>query len=375
MCSIYIHIPFCKKACYYCDFHFSTSLKQANAMVQAICKEIYLRKDFLKNKKISTIYFGGGTPSLLNYGQMENILNTLQKYFSYSKSLEITLEANPDDLSLEKIKEYKILGINRLSIGVQSFFQEDLQEMNRTHTAFQAHKATEYSKKYFENITIDLIYGFPKMSEKRWRANLQKTFDFEIPHLSCYALTVEEKTPLFSMIKKKKYPFVSEEIAFKHFEILVEETQKKGFIHYEISNFAKPNFFSKHNKTYWNGNFYLGIGPSAHSFDGKKRFWNIANNQKYIKAIQENKVPLSEEKLSKNDLYNELIMLGLRTKEGVSLGIVKEKFGRKYYDYLLEQIPLFLAQKKLITKNNFLKTTQKGKFLIDGIAADLFFVT
>ena len=374
MSGIYIHVPFCKRACHYCNFHFSTSLGHIQAMVHAICKELYLQRGFLKGQNIRTIYFGGGTPSLLDTNQIALIFHTLQKYFTLEKDTEITLEANPDDLSPEKIQQFYALGINRLSIGVQSFFDEDLRKINRTHTALQAHNAIAHSQKYFENITVDLMYGLPEMSCERWRTNLRKAFDFQVPHLSCYALTVEEKTALAHMIQKKKYPSLNEEKAFEHFQILMKESAEKGFVHYEISNFAKHNFFSKHNRAYWRGNFYLGVGPSAHSFDGRKRYWNVASNPEYIKALKDDRLVFTEETLRTHDLYNEYIMLGLRTREGVDLNLIKKRFGKMYYKYLTQRAAHFLENETLKIQNQFLCATNKGKFLVDGIAADLFFI-
>ncbi|WP_196885499.1 radical SAM family heme chaperone HemW [Aureivirga sp. CE67] len=375
MAGIYIHIPFCKQACYYCDFHFSTSLKYKERMVNAICAEIELRKETLEKETIETIYFGGGTPSLLSIAEIKQILNTIYTNFSVVENPEITLEANPDDLSTEKLMDLSKTPINRLSIGIQSFFEEDLQFMNRAHSAIEARKCIEEAQKVgFENITIDLIYGVPNMEEAKWRKNLEIAFDLNIPHISSYALTVEEKTVLDSFIKKGRVKPLDENLAFKHFQILVKETKKNGFVHYEISNFGKPDFFSKHNTSYWQGKKYLGVGPSAHSFDGKNRAWNLANNMLYMKEIEEKKLPLEIEELSKIDCYNEYVMTGLRTIFGVSLEKIENDFGLEMRKFLEKEIKPFLKQGTLELKDNFLFITEKGKFLADGIASDLFYV-
>ena len=372
MAGIYIHIPFCKQACYYCDFHFSTSLKKKEVLISCLITELELRKNELKNETIETIYFGGGTPSLLSKNEIELILNSIYQKFKVSKNPEITLETNPDDLTEVKIIELANSPINRLSIGIQSFFEEDLKMMNRAHNADEAKKCLETATDYFENITIDLIYGIPKMSNKRWKENLQIAFDFGINHISSYALTVEPKTALDSFIKQGKYPDVKETKAKEHYDILVEETTKNGFIHYEISNFGKPDYFSKHNTSYWKGKKYLGIGPSAHSFNGIIRSWNVANNTKYIKEIRQNKLPREEEILSKKDVFNEYIMTGLRTIWGVSLKKIKIEFGEDYVSFLKKESKKYINQELLYLENEILKTTKKGKFLSDGIASDLF---
>ena len=384
MSGIYIHIPFCKQACHYCDFHFSTSLKKKDALVSCLIKELILRKDELANETIETIYFGGGTPSILNIQELKSILNTIHINYKVAKNPEVTLEANPDDLIQaqglsENIFElYKNIGINRLSIGVQSFFEEDLVLMNRAHNAKEAKKCIEEAIKYFDNITIDLIYGVPNMSNDRWRENLQLAFDFGINHISSYALTVEPKTALENFIKKGKYPSPDEQVAQEHFTILVEETANNGFVHYEISNFGKANYFSKHNTSYWLGKKYIGIGPSAHSFNNTHRSWNIANNAKYIKALENNELPNEIEKLSKEDQFNEYLMTGLRTVWGVSLTKVSNDFGTDFKTYLLRHADKFISEGLLEVidegEGEVLKTTAKGKFLADGLAAELFMI-
>ena len=372
MAGIYIHIPFCKQACFYCDFHFSTSLKKKDELISCMQKELVLRKGELQNETIETIYFGGGTPSLLSTEELQSILNTIEKNFTVIENPEITLEANPDDLSKETILKLAKSSINRLSIGVQSFFEEDLKLMNRAHNANEAKACLSDAIGSFDNITVDLIYGIPNMTNERWKENLQTLFDFGVNHISSYALTVEPKTALDSFIKQGKYPKLDEKVARAHFEILVEETQKQGFVHYEISNFGKPNYFSKHNTSYWKGKKYIGIGPSAHSFNKTHRSWNVANNAKYIKSLQENKLPNEVEELSINDQFNEYIMTGLRTIWGISLSKIQNDFGDEYIEYLESQSKKYIHQELLYIENQILKTTPKGKFLSDGISSGLF---
>lgn len=381
MAGIYIHIPFCKQACFYCDFHFSTSLKKKDELVLALIIELELRKNELKNQTIETIYFGGGTPSLLTNEELESILNSVYKHYKVTENPEITLEANPDDLSNSRVIELSKSPINRLSIGVQSFFEDDLKSMNRAHNANEAKSCLEEATRYFDNITIDLIYGIPNMSLVKWNENLQIAFSFGVNHISSYALTVEPKTALDSFIETGKYPPIDEALALQHFNHLVEKTQEQGFVHYEISNFGKPDYFSKHNTSYWQGKTYIGIGPSAHSFSKTQRSWNVANNSKYIKSIQNSIVPNTVEILSVKDQYNEYVMTGLRTIWGVSFNKIEDGFGGEYLQYIK------IASKKYIDEGlleitpchtehsrSILKATQKGKFLVDGIAAELFFL-
>ena len=381
MAGIYIHIPFCKQACFYCDFHFSTSLKKKGELIQALVKELELRKEELKNQSIETVYFGGGTPSLLTNDELQLLLDSIYRNYSVIENPEITLEANPDDLSNARITELANTQINRLSIGIQSFFEDDLKSMNRAHSSAEANNCLSVATKYFDNITIDLIYGIPSMSIEKWDRNLQMAFGFGVNHISSYALTVESKTALDSFIKKGIYPPIDEDLALQHFNHLVKKTHEQGFVHYEISNFGKPNYFSKHNTSYWQGKPYIGIGPSSHSFNKTHRSWNVANNTKYIQSIQENKLPNTTEILSIKDQYNEYIMTGLRTVWGVSLYRVEKDFGKNYLSHLRKGSKNFINQELLEITNfknkpnlSVLKTTQKGKFLVDGIAADLFMI-
>lgn len=372
MSGIYIHIPFCKQACHYCDFHFSTSLKKKEEMVLALVKEIQLRKDELGNEVVATIYFGGGTPSILSVEEIQFLIDTVYKNFNVVENPEITLEANPDDLTNERIIELSKSPINRLSIGIQSFFEEDLKLMNRVHNAEEAKRCLDTATKYFDNITIDLIYGIPNMNNERWLQNIETALSFSIPHISSYALTVEPKTALDKFIKKGLIKQPDDEVAQEHFHILVNRLQEEGFVHYELSNFGKPDYFSKNNSAYWLGKKYIGIGPSAHSYNGTNRSWNVANNTFYIKSIQENQLPSETETLTNVDRYNEYIMTGLRTIWGVSLERIEKEFGPKYLEYLNLQSQKFIDDKLLFVENGILKATQKGKFLSDGIASDLF---
>ncbi len=374
MSGIYIHIPFCKQACHYCDFHFSTSMKKKDEMVLALAKEIKIRKSEFGNDVIETIYFGGGTPSILTTTEINFLIDEVHKNFDVAENPEITLEANPDDLSKERIVELSKSPINRLSIGIQSFFEEDLQMMNRAHNSDEAKKCLEEAIKYFDNISLDLIYGIPGMSNDKWKQNIETALSFGIPHISSYALTVEPKTALNKLIQTGKIAKPNDDLAQEHFSILVETLEKNGFIHYELSNFGKENYFSKNNSAYWLGKKYIGIGPSAHSYDGISRSWNVSNNAIYLKALNENKLANETEILSKTDRYNEYIMTGLRTIWGVSLDRITSEFGSDYLEYLQQQAQKYLDDSLLSIEENILKATKKGKFLTDGIASDLFMI-
>lgn len=374
MAGIYIHIPFCKQACHYCDFHFSTSMKKKDEMVLAIANEIEMRKKESQSEIIETIYFGGGTPSVLQIADLKLLIDTIYKNYNVADNAEITLEANPDDLSENRIIELSNYRINRLSIGIQSFFDDDLVMMNRAHNSAEAKNCLKIATQYFDNISIDLIYGIPGMSNEKWKQNIEMALSFDINHISSYALTVEPKTALKKLIATGKIAQPKDEVASEHFEILVETLEKNGFIHYELSNFGKENYFSKNNSAYWLGKKYIGVGPSAHSYDSKNRSWNIANNAIYLKSIQENKLPSETEILTETDKYNEYIMTGLRTIWGVSLHKVENDFGKFYLDYLQTQAQKFLNDELLFIENHILKPTKKGKFLCDGIASNLFYL-
>ena len=349
-------------------------MKKKDEMVLALAKEITMRKNEFSNEVVETIYFGGGTPSVLSNEDINFLIAEVYKNYNVVENPEITLEANPDDLSAERILELSKSPINRLSIGIQSFYEEDLQLMNRAHNSAEAINCLTEATKYFDNISLDLIYGIPGLTDEMWKKNIETALSFGIPHISSYALTVEPKTALRKLIDTGKIAEPQDEVASNHFMILVETLQKNGFMHYELSNFGKEGYFSKNNSAYWLGKKYIGIGPSAHSYDGEKRGWNIANNSLYLKSIQNDELPIETEILTISDRYNEYIMTGLRTIWGVSLERIETEFGLDYLDYLNKQSQKFLEDDLLFIENNILKPTAKGKFLTDGIASDLFYL-
>ena len=340
-------------------------------MLGALEKEVLMRKHELRTT-VDTIYFGGGTPSLLTAKELDSILNLIHENFKVSPLVEISLEANPDDLTLEKIKELSASSINRLSIGVQSFLDRDLKYMNRAHNAFEARKSLDDALRYFDNISIDLIYGLPDLTEDEWEMNLRETFKLGVPHISSYALTVEPKTALDHFIKSGKSTAPSEKLAEKHFKYLQQAIKEQGFQQYEISNFGKPGFFSKHNTSYWKGISYIGIGPSSHSYDGYSRSWNIANNAKYIASIQKGVLPSENENLTTENQINEKIMTGLRTMWGVSLSAIGEKHGDIYVEKILRNAGKFVSKGILFNQEDRLFLRPESYFLADGISADLF---
>ena len=374
MSGIYIHIPFCKKACHYCDFHFSTSLQNKDALVKSILSEIDLRLNYLPDKKISTIYFGGGTPSLLSEREGFLILEKIYKQYNVSNDAEITLECNPDDLSDEKLKELKRLEINRLSIGLQSFDEEELIWMNRAHTAKESEASVKRAQdRGFENITIDLIYGSKFCNISNWKKTLDKAIALDVKHISSYNLTIEEKTKLGHDYKVKKEVAIDDEKSSELFLEMVDRLEKNNFIHYEISNFGKEGFFSTHNSNYWKGQHYLGLGPSAHSFDGESRQWNISNNNIYIKRISENTNDYFEKEiLTEKERFNEYILTSLRTIWGIDMNYLKSNFNSDYVKAFSSQIQKYIKQETVIVKESTYTLTEKGKLLADRIASDLF---
>ncbi|MDP5081944.1 MAG: radical SAM family heme chaperone HemW [Winogradskyella sp.] len=372
MAGIYIHIPFCKQACHYCDFHFSTSLKKKDDLINALMKELELRKDEFEHTTVETIYFGGGTPSLLSNTELQFIIDAVYKNYTVSSDPEITLEANPDDLTKARIIELSISPINRLSIGIQSFFESDLKLMNRAHNANEAKACLEEVTKHFDNISLDLIYGIPGASNAQWLQNIEIALSYNIPHISSYALTVEPKTALATFIKKGIIKNVDDEQAHEQFHILKEKLEEDCFVHYELSNFGKEGFFSKNNSAYWQGKSYIGIGPSAHSFNGSQRGWNVSNNSKYMNTIAQNQLPIELETLTLIDQYNEYVMTGLRTIWGVSVLKIEKDFGIDFKDYLIEQSKVFINQQLLYIDKAHLRVTKKGQFLTDGMASELF---
>jgi oxygen-independent coproporphyrinogen-3 oxidase len=373
MAGIYLHIPFCHKACYYCDFHFSTSLKDKPAMVKALLRELEIRKDYLGNELIETIYFGGGTPSLLDESELNAILNQVYKLFSVTDNPEITLEANPDDLNSGKVKELASSPINRLSIGIQSFFDKDLKWMNRSHTSAQAVDCIGYAQNAgLNNISIDLIYGLPDSTDEEWKENLSTAFALNVPHISSYCLTVEEKTALAGFIKTGKSRPTDEEKSARQFEILMDKMKEHDFIHYEISNFCKEGKYAQHNSNYWKGVKYLGIGPSAHSYNVGTRQWNKSSNAIYISSIQNDLIPAEVEKLTVNQRFNEYVMTSLRTMWGCNMDKVKVDFGHELLNKLQIAAAPFLESQLLEKKDSTLLLTNKARFLSDKIISDLF---
>ncbi|GMT44384.1 MAG: coproporphyrinogen III oxidase [bacterium] len=374
MPGIYLHIPFCKQKCHYCNFYSLASLKYRDVFVDALLKEMHLRKEYLHDKHINTVYFGGGTPSLLNVSEINRIIREIEILFDLDNHAEITLEANPDDLSPTCLKALKNdTAVNRLSVGVQSFFDNDLRYLHRVHDGNLARKAIEMAKQVgFENMTIDLIYGIPTLTDAKWGKNLEIFFGYDIPHLSSYSLTVEPKTALQVLIERQKLKNTDEDQSIRHFEILLEQTRQHGFEQYEISNFARPGFYSKHNSVYWLGGHYLGLGPSAHSFNGHSRQWNVKNMKQYIESETIDHIVLEKETLTKNQHYNEYVMTSLRTSWGCDTEHILNGFGEKYVASFQRKIQKYLTEQKVIRKGNTYILTDVGKLFADGIAGDLF---
>ena len=373
MAGVYIHIPFCKQACHYCNFHFSTTLTLKNDFSDALLKEIALRRDYLENETVDTIYFGGGTPSLLSSDQLERILQSVHSNFRVSCDAEVTFEANPDDINLTSLNIWKQNGVNRLSIGIQSFFKDDLLWMNRAHNEVQAIDCIRLAREAgFQNMSIDLIYGTPTLSDEHWMQNMQTAVALKVPHLSCYALTVEPGTALEVMTRKKKALPVSTDDQARQFQMMVEFLTSNGYEHYEISNFSLLGMRSRHNSSYWSGAHYIGLGPSAHSFNGSSRQWNVANNALYIKSLAGGIVPFEIELLTDVQQFNEYVMTSLRTKEGADVVFVREKFGDHSADELVKNALQFFTKGWMINDDDRLVLTNEGKLFADGIAAALF---
>ena len=372
MAGIYVHIPFCKKACHYCNFHFSTNTQLVNEMMYAIGMEAKLRKYYIK-EKVTTVYIGGGTPSLLTTTHLRTLLEKLRDNFSILPDAEVTLEANPDDINIDSLLQWHSIGINRLSIGIQSFRDADLEWMNRAHNAQQALRCVQLAKKTgFHNLSIDLIYGTPTLNNEQWIQNIEQAIALGVPHLSCYALTVEPKTALHYLIQEKKVANVDEEKQSVHFEILVKRLREVGYEHYEISNFAKPGFQSKHNSSYWHGKPYIGLGPSAHSYNKVSRQWNVANNALYIASIKNGELPFEIEHLTPQQQLNEYIMTSLRTMQGTSLSYIAHIWSDAEVTNIIKDAKKHIVSGNVNYINNHLILTRKGKLLADGIAAELF---
>src|SRR5690554_1670206 len=373
MAGIYFHIPFCKQACHYCDFHFSTSLQYKGDLLKAMQKELEMRKDYLSGQIVESIYFGGGTPSLLNETEISRLIDGVGKYHTISSDVEITLEANPDDLNSAKVADFRKTAINRFSIGIQSFFEEDLKWMNRAHNAQEAESAIKRVQDAgFENITADLIYGYPLLSNLKWINNIQQIIDLNILHLSAYSMTIEPQTALASFINKGIQKPMNEGQSADQFLILIEMITINGFEQYEISNYAKNNHYSKHNTNYWKGVPYLGIGPSAHSFNGISRQWNVANNSKYIQSIIRNEIPMEMEMLTEADKFNEYIMTSLRTKWGIDTNYLNQNFPSEFMQAMNEFLPKYKEEEKIKQEKNIYTLTQRGKLLADQIASEFF---
>ena len=372
MSGIYIHIPFCKQLCYYCDFHFSVSLERKNEMLDAIAKEIQIRANEL-DEKPKTLYFGGGTPSIYKPEELKIIVDEVKRKFNVDNFLEFTVEVNPDDLDKKYLEELQELGVNRLSIGIQSFIDEHLRFMNRRHTASQSVECIKTAQSAgFKNINIDLIYGLPQLTLQQWRKNISIFLDLDIPHLSAYHLGIEPRTVFYKRFEKGELQPVTEKMSEEQYEILEQMTSDNGFEHYEISNFAKDKCYSVHNTSYWQGKPYMGFGASAHSYDGKKnRRWNISNNKKYIEAINTNQTFWENEILSNVESYNDYILTSLRTVWGINLDFLRTNFGETLYNYFSEQSQRFIQQGLLICDGEQIKIPTKHFLLSDGIIREL----
>lgn len=373
MSGIYIHIPFCRQACTYCDFHFSTSTQTFDAMIVSIEKELILRKNYLEDEVVQTIYFGGGTPSLIDTPLIKSLLDVVHREYNVNPDAEITLEANPDDLTEEKSEDLIQAGINRLSIGIQSFSDDDLKFMNRAHDSGQALSAVKNARQAgFKNISIDLIYGIQQSKAEQWEKNLDVTLNLGVEHLSCYALTIEPRTALADMIRKKKAASPDDEKTALDFELLMKRAGEAGFEHYEISNFARDQKYSRHNTSYWQRKKYLGVGPSAHSYNGDSRQWNVSNNQQYIRSLKENIIPFEIEELSESNKFNEYILTSLRTMWGIDISLMEKEFGHLRKKELLRQIQNFIKEGMIMSAGNNFVLTKEGKFFADRIAGEMF---
>lgn len=375
MAGIYIHIPFCRQKCYYCDFYKTVNTSLTSKFISSLKTEAKLRKNYLQAEAVETIYFGGGTPSVLNAHELEDILNFLHKNFEIQAAVETTFEANPDDLTPTYLQAIKKAGINRLSIGIQSFQDEHLKKMNRRHNAEQAESVVRNAAELgFNNISADLIYGLPQLTKTQWKESLNRVFRLPIQHLSAYHLTYHQGTAFYTWLKKGTLKELAEEESVNQFNVLLDEAERAGFEQYEISNFARNACYSKHNTAYWQGKKYLGLGPSAHSYDKHSRRWNVASVESYINSLSAKAQYFEEEKLSMQDQYNEYILTRIRTKWGVSLSFVKENFGEKYHQNLLHQIQKYKTADLLLLNGDALLLTRKGLFVSDEIMSDFMII-
>ena len=376
MAGIYLHIPFCKQACHYCDFHFSTNTSTRNDLTRCMAEEIALQQNYLAGETIQTVYFGGGTPSLLSKDELHLLLSTIQKYFRVEENSEVTLEANPDDLSLEKLTELKGLGVNRLSIGIQSFQNNVLTFLNRAHNSKLAEESVRLARQAgFNNISIDLIYAIPGQTDEEWRENIRKAIELQPEHISSYSLTIEDKTVFGKWAAAGKFRPPEDDIAATQLEILVEELEDAGYHQYEVSNFSKLDLESRHNSSYWKQQKYLGIGPSAHSYNSETRQYNISNNHLYIKSIREGKIPFEKEVLTREDHVNEYLLTTLRTSWGADIEQIKKRFDYDILKSNREFIDTLTEQNLVVIEKGFLRLTKAGKLLADKISSELFLVS
>lgn len=375
MAGIYIHIPFCKQACHYCDFHFSTNFRNVDSLVEAILGEMKLRKDFLNGESIQTIYFGGGTPSSIPIDYIGKLISESGSLFHVEPDAEITLEANPDDLTDENLSAWKNFGVNRLSVGVQSFYETHLKFMNRAHTGTQAIDGLKRAKAHgFDNITMDLIYGIPDMTMQQWERNVDQFLELDLPHLSAYGLTIEPQTHFGYLERVQNLKVQNDHTYNAQLDLLIQKLEQAGFDHYEISNFGKKGYHSRHNTSYWFGVKYLGLGPAAHSFDGEARQWNVNSNMKYIQGIRQGELIGEKEILSLTDRYNEYILTRLRTQWGVNGNEIKEKFGSSDFELFESHIKKYLNSGHVNQNGQTYFLSQKGKYMADKISSDLFLI-
>ncbi len=375
MSGIYFHIPFCKQVCHYCAFHKSIKLETKERMLSCLKKELKDRKAYLNKKDINTIYFGGGTPSVYSPEEIQMLIDEVALYFNIDANAEITLEANPDDLNREYLQALKKTSINRLSVGIQSFHDDDLKLMNRRHSGVEAYRAIKRAQEFgFNNISIDQIYGVPGLTIEKWRENLKKVFELNIQHISSYHLMYDSDTVFSHKLKKKLLEEVDEDVSLTQYQILISEAKKHGFVHYEISNFSQAGLESRHNSNYWKQEMYLGLGPSAHSYNINRREWNISNNLKYMNAIEKGDNYSEYEELSFNDKFNDYILTSLRTMWGLDLDIVKKIFGETYHKYCLKQANKFIQSNDVKLENNHIILTDKGVFISNDVISDFFFI-
>ncbi|MDD4031792.1 MAG: radical SAM family heme chaperone HemW [Bacteroidales bacterium] len=373
MAGLYLHIPWCKQACFYCDFHFRAALHDKDRMLKALSKELVMRSGEPAYLKADTLYFGGGTPSLLSLKELENLLEVIHCHYVLDPAAEITFEANPDDLTPSYLQGIRNLGINRLSIGIQSLDDRILKWMNRRHTAAEGLQSVQRAAcAGFNNISVDLIYGIPGLSPEDWEKTLEKTLDLPVQHLSAYHLSIEEKTPFGVFRRRGQLTEAEESLSESHFQSLMQKTRGKGFQPYEISNFSLPGFQSRHNSAYWAQKPYLGAGPSAHSYDGLSRRWNIAHNQKYIECLEQDLLFYEEEILSPKDLYNEYLMTSLRTRKGADTNYIRNQFGEMRLQSLMTEIAPYLREGLVMEESHFLSISERGILLSDRIISDLF---